>query len=431
MAAAFPTIIPSRALGLAGTVAPSNRIALGFVGLGQEGKLKNFRRLLGEKEVQVRGLCEVHGKRLHGAHLTMQTYAAIPDPKAYRDCILTGDFRELVTRDDIDGIVVSTPDHWHALISLWALRHGKDVLCEKPISHTIHEGRVVSDAVTRYGRVFQVASESRWAPSFLRAAQLVRNGRIGALRHIEVCMLGGFGSPGMRVSPQPKVQQPPDDFDYDMWLGPAPQAPFCFDRCLSYRFNFDYGGGNLCEWGPHLLDVVQWANNTEHTGPVEVYGTAEFPDDGLFNVPLDFDLTYTYADGLTLNCSTHGELLSEAFPAYIQFHGEDGWIRCGFGDFDASSDKLKKEQLGPGDDPLNPNPCTEHRAFLNAMLDRRQPYTPAEAGHRTATISHLGNIALRLGQRLQWNPATEKFVNNDAANRLVNPGMRAPWSLDL
>lgn len=429
--AGFPYIIPASALGADGTVAPGNRITLGFVGLGPEGKLKNLRRFMAEPDTQVVALCDVHEKRLRGAHLAMQTYAMVPSVNEYRQCLTTRDWRELIARDDIDAIVISTPDHWHVLPAVAAAQAGKDVFCEKPVSLTVHEGRVMSDTVRRYGRVFQVASEFRSMHFLVRACELVRNGRLGRLHTIRTEMFRGFGFPEFDTSPDWIAMSPPKDFDYDMWLGQAPEAPFTPRRCHgTSRFIFDYGGGNLTEWGPHINDIAQWGNNTDRSGPVSVDGRGVFPRKGLYNTATDFEITYEYANGVTFICKSGGEYLHKHDGCLIRFEGTEGWLQADGSGIEASSTRISDSVIGPEEIHLRTCREREHRDFLNCMKGRMETYAPAEVGHRTASVLHIGNISMRLGRKLQWDPDAERFVNDDEANRMLSRPMRSPWRLD-
>lgn len=424
--AAFPAIIPSSALGADGAVAPSNRIAMGFIGLGFEGKLKDLRGFMSHPDVQVVGLCDVNQKRLDGAHLSMQTYPRDPNPHAYRDCFTTRDWRELVARDDIDAIAIATPDHWHVLPAIAAAKSGKDVFCEKPVSLTVREGRALSDTMRRYGRVFQTATEIRAIPYFFQACELVRNGRIGKLQRMRAEIYRGFGSDCADVSPQPTpgpLSIPPT-FDYNMWLGPAPYAPFDPQRCnRTFRYFFDYAGGNLSDWGAHLNDIAQWANDSDHSGPVSVDGKGVFPRDGVYNTAIDWNITFEYANGVTFLC--------ESGPGFrLRLEGTDGWIEAAWDSIDASSEAILTTPIGPGEVHLRTCREGEIWDFINCVKSRRETYAPAEVGHRAASIAHLGNISMQLGRKLRWDPAAEQFLDDDSANRMLSRPMRSPWRLE-
>ena len=420
--AAFPAIIPSSALGADGHAAPSNRIALGFIGTGSHGVGMNLATFLWQKDAQVAALCDVDSARVRGALVFAKEHYKKNRPgESIEGCILTGDWREVIARDDVDAVVVSTPDHWHVLPAVAAARAGKDVFCEKPLTLTVREGRVLSDTIRAYGRVFQTASENRSKGNFLRAAELVRNGRIGRLHTIRTqlpvdkTVKYAHG----RVHPPAPA---PKGFDYDMWLGQAPEAPYTPGRChYHFRWILDYSGGSLTDWGAHLNDVAQWANDTEYTGPITVEGRGVFPKDGLYNTATEWKITFEYANGVRLICT-------DGSPA-IRFEGADGWIACTWDGFEASSPAIQNAVIGPGELHLRTCPEREQRDFLNCVKNRRAAYAPAEVGHRTVTLCHLGNIAMMLGRKLRWDPDAERFRNDESANRMLSRAMREPWTL--
>jgi len=429
-ALALPSIVPARALGAQGAVAPSNRIALGFIGLGTEGKEKNLRRFMAEPDAQVVALCDVHETRLRSAHLAMQAFAPEPDIEQFRGCMTTRDWREVIARDDVDAVVISTPDHWHALIAAAAAQAGKDVFCKKPISHTIHEGRVVADTVRQYGSVFQTATEFRSIADYIRACELVRNGRIGTLRHIETNLYRGFGTPDVTLSPLWKPMDPPEDFDYDMWLGPAPDAPFTLKRCHgTFRFIYDYGGGNITDWGPHINDIAQWGNNTDRTGPVNIEAVATFPNEGLFNTPTDFEVTYRYANGVTFACKTVGPELDKHGGCLVRFEGNDGWILADANGVQASSAAILNSVIAPEEIHLRMCPQGEHRDFLDCVKTRGKPKGNADAACNAHIVCHAANVALHLGRTVKYDNTKNEFIDDVEANRLRSEALREPWRL--
>jgi len=277
----------------------------------------------------------------------------------------------------------------------------------------------VADTVRRYGAVFQTSTEDRSIGIYHRMAELVRNGRLGRLQRIRVTLPAGPGDPG-----DPTPQPVPDGFDYDLWLGPAPWAPYCAGRIhWNFRWIVDYSGGQLTDWGAHLLDTAQWANDTERTGPVEVEGTGKCHDRGLYDTFHEYHLKYRYASGV--------ELLIDSGGTGIRFEGTDGWVQSGSWcqPIEASSRAILESRIGPEEIRLFTCPAGEHRNFLDCVKSRRDPYFPAEIGHRCSTVAHIGNIAMWTGRRLQWDPAAERFVGDEDANRYLSRAMRAPWSL--
>ena len=414
-ASAAPLILPSRVLGANGATAPSNKITLGFIGTGDHGRGVNLASMLTQPDAQIVALCDVDAKHLElGARMVAERGGApLPPSVLYRD------WRDVIARRDLDAIVISTPDHWHTPIAMAALRAGKDVLCEKP-TVTIHEGQLLAAAVRRYGRVYQASTEDRALPMYHRMAELVRNGAIGKLHTIRVQL--PKGDAGRRFVAIREDAVPPE-LDYEMWLGPAPHAPYQPER-VHYHFRWiqDYSGGMLTDWGTHLVDTAQWANNTDLSGPVTVEGTCEFGR-GLYNTAWDFDLTYVYRNGVRLRIENTGNGL--------RFEGDQGWVgnSAWRRPVEASSPEILDTIVPPEGVHLYTEPGREHRNFLDCVRSRRDPYFPIEKLHRLSSLLHCGNICLKLGRKLGWNPDTEEFVGDEAANRLRSRALRAPWHL--
>jgi len=409
---AAPRIVPSSALGRDEHTAPSERITLGFIGIGQHGFDVNLRAYLRHKDAQVVAVCDVDHKRM----LRAATY--INRHYGNTGCRKFGDFRELIGRDDIDAVMISTPDHWHTQMSMMAMLAGKDVQCEKP-TLTINEGKVLIHCVRKLGKVFQTSTEDRAIPVYHRMAELVRNGRIGKLRSIKVCLPQQPLRPG-----DPTPQRVPEHLDYEMWLGPAPHAPYTRDRVHhNFRWIEDYSGGIICDWGTHLFDTAQWANDTEHSGPVEVEGTGTYWSGGLFNTIKDYDVTFCYENGVTMNCKP-------GKPS-IKFIGSEGWVGNSNwnGPLEASSKEILDSVIGPEEIRLYTNPAGEHDDFLKCVRSRKDPYFPVDIGHRVSTVCHLANIAIRLGRKLKWDPVPEEFTGDAAALALMDRPRRDPWQL--
>lgn len=412
---AAPWIIPARALGMQGRPAASERIVLGFIGVGSMG-MGNLRGFRSAADTQVVAVCDVDRNRLAKAKSETESHYAQQEPGGtYRGCADYVDFRQLVARQDIDAVVVSTPDHWHVLPSVAAVRSGKDVYCEKPLSLTVAEGRALSDAVGRHGRVFQTGSQQRSSQNFRTACEMVRNRRIGKLHTIEVKL-----SPGKQTSVQ-QVQPVPPELDYDLWLGQAPVEPYTPLRChYNFRFISDYSSGQMGNWGAHHLDIAQWGHGSDRSGPIQVEGTGTFPTEGLWNNPVHFKVAYTYADGVKVLCSTSG--------SSVRFIGSEGEIFVSRERLTANPQSILSTPLTAHDLRLYDS-RNHHRNFLECIKNRRETAAPAEVAHRTATMAHLGNIAMILGRKLDWNPEKEQFVNDSSANRLLSRPMRSPWHL--
>jgi predicted dehydrogenase len=418
-AAAVPHVLTSDALGSPGRDPAAERITMGFIGVGSHGVGMNLRSFLPQKDAQAVVVCDVDANRTRSARdMVNARYADRTRSGTYDGCDATGDWRDVVARRDLDAVMISTPDHWHVPMSVAALKAGKDVICEKP-TLTVAEGRVLADTVQRYAAVFQLSTEDRSVAVYHRMAELVRNGRIGKLRRIRVKLPAGPGSPG-----DPTPRPVPKELDYDLWLGPAPWAPYCPGR-VQYHFRWvrDYSGGQLTDWGAHLIDTAQWANDTERSGPVEVEGTGRRHASGLYDTYHEYHLRYRYADGV--------EMLVDSGGVAIKFEGTDGWVgNNGWrGRLEASSPDLLTTRIGADEIRLFTCPAGEHRNFLDCVKSRRDPYFPAEIGHRCCSVMHIGNIAMDLGRKLRWDPAAERFDNDDTANLMLSRAMREPWGL--
>ncbi|HZO90243.1 MAG TPA: Gfo/Idh/MocA family oxidoreductase [Chthonomonadaceae bacterium] len=400
---AFPSIVPARALGRQEKVPASERITLGFIGVGGMGggHLDAFR---GDRQVEILAVCDVYEPNRSAAQNRVGT-----------QCAAYNDFRELLDRKDIDAVVIATPDHWHTRIAMSAAEAGKDIYCEKPLTLTIGEGRPLVNAVRRYGRVFQVGSQQRSDANFRYACELVRSGKIGKLHTVRT----GFGGGPQGGDPTPT--DPPSGLDWSFYQGPAPVAPFQKDRFgFNFRWFSDYSGGILTDWGAHHNDIAQWGTGYELSGPTEVEGTGTFPTEGAFDTVLTYDITYTYPNGVKLICRNdqHG----------AKFEGTDGWVHVDRGFLEASPKELLEIKLGPNDVHLYESPG-HHQDWLNCIRSRQKPICDVEIGVRSVTVCHLGNIAIRLGRKLQWDPAKERFVGDEEANRWLLRPYRAPWHL--
>jgi predicted dehydrogenase len=418
-ALAAPHVLTSMALGGPNAAPASERVNMGFIGLGGHGIGRNLRMFLPQKDARIAALCDVDAGHLDRGQRTAYNYLKGHGRGDEGKAMLqTGDFRRIIDHPDVDGVMVSTPDHWHCLISVLAIRAGKDVICEKP-TYNIHEGRVLADTVARYGAVFQTSTEDRSIAIYHKMAELVRNRRIGRLKHILVTLPASPGNPG---DPTPKPV--PKGFDWDLWLGPAPYVPYCPGRVhFMFRYVRDTGAGIIADWGTHLVDTAQWANDTERTGPVEIEGTGVRHMTGLYDTFYKYDVHYRYASGVTLRIKSGG--------TGIRFEGTDGWIESPSWrkPIQASRPDILARPIGPDEVHLYTNPAGEHRDFLDSVKTRRDPYFPAEVGHRCSSVMHLGNIAMELRRPLRWDPEREVFPDDPQANRLLHRPMRAPWTL--
>jgi predicted dehydrogenase len=430
---AFPTVIPGSALGLAGRPAPSNRINLAILGTGNQG-FNDIRSFLRDERVQIVAVCDANresggywegkvGGREPARRLVDEHYAVKGSAETSRSCEAIADFRDVLRRRDIDAVEICTPDHWHAVMVVEACKAKKDIYCQKPLSLTVSEGRTMSYAVNRSGVVFQTGSQQRSDERFRRAAELVRNGYIGDLRTVRVGMPSGrtdYAKTGAHKKPEPV----PPGFDYDMWLGPAPEAPYAQARChVNFRWIYDYSGGQVTDWGGHHPDCAQWGMGTELTGPVEIKNArAVFPPDELWNTATEFSFDAVYENGVVMTISNKEKM-------GVTFEGSKGTIYVNRGHLDANPKSLLDVKIKP--DGVHLYKSDDHfRNFIDCVISRRPTAAPVETAHRSITICHLGNIAMRLKrEKLAWDPRTEQIIGDDEAARMLNRPYRAPWSL--
>jgi predicted dehydrogenase len=415
-AAAFPYVVSASALGKAGSprqVAPSSRITLGMIGVGDHGTKVNLKNFLSNSDAQVVAVCDVDSSHVERARSIVNAKYGNDDCAAYKD------FREIIARDNIDAVAISTPDHWHALMSVMAAKTGKDVFCEKP-TLTVHEGRVLSDTIKRYAQVFQTASGIRSQFAYHRMCELVRNGRIGKVHTIHVYLPSGPHRPG-----DPTPMPVPAGVDYDMWLGPAPWTPYTKDKLhYQWRWVLDYSGGQLTDWGAHHISIAQWGNDTDLTCPVEVEGKGVFCEGGLYNTAKEYRIEYRYASGV--------KLIVESGTPGVRFEGDEGWISNSpdrRAPLIACPESILDSVIAPGEIHLYTCRAGEQRNFLDCVKSRRPCFYPEEVGHRVFTISHIGNISMMLGRKLRWDPNEERFINDAEANRMLSRSMRSPWHL--
>ena len=441
-ATGFPYLIRSSALGKAGTVAPSNRIVLGCIGLGGQGT-SNMYAFAASADVQIAALCDVDkgsdlydklyqfpGKSSAGLDSALDRlkkyYASKTSSGLYEGIDTYRDFRELLKRDDIDAVTVCTPDHWHGLISIAAAKAGKDIYCEKPLVNTIEEGKAVCKTVERYGRILQTGSHERSNDSVRFACELILNGRIGKLHTIKV-NLPNKDSHHETVRNTPSDQPEmavPEGFDYDMWLGCTPRVPYTQKRChFWWRFLTEYGGGEITDRGAHIIDLAQLANATDDSGPIEISAKGKVPRNCFYNAFMTYKFECKYANGVRMVGSSQGK-------RGLKFEGTEGriFVHIHGGRLTAKPTSLLKETIGPNEIHLGRSKG-HHRNFIDAVKTRAQPIAPAAVGHRTATICHLLNIAMQTKKSLKWDPVTEQITNDPEANRMLSRPMRGGWQL--
>ncbi|MBX3426215.1 MAG: Gfo/Idh/MocA family oxidoreductase [Pirellulales bacterium] len=428
-AAGAPYFVPASAFG---ANAPSNRITMGFIGTGNQGT-PIMQKFLAHPTCQGIAVCDVNvgsygyrGERdFYGREpaqaIVNEHYAERRSSGSYRGCDAYRDFRDLLARDDIDAVTICTPDHWHAPMALLAAEAGKDMYCEKPLSLTIAQGRTMVAAAERHRRVLQTGSHERSNPVVRQACELARNGYIGEVKSIlthvgEHNMIG----PGPGWQPMPV----PEGFDYDMWLGPAPAVPYHQDRCLyRFRFNYDYSGGQVTNFGAHSLDMAQWGLGMDDSGPVEVeYVDAKYlPEGSLFTAATHTTFKCRYATGVELTCTTAMP------PVKIVFEGSEGRISVEHGGLGFVTEPASLADVKLRDDQLLSTSVDHQLDFLNSVRTREKPCATGEIGHRSASLCHLGNIAIKLKTTVKWDPAAERFIGSAAANELLDRPSRNDW----
>jgi predicted dehydrogenase len=430
-ALAAPYYVPASVFG---AKAPSNRINVGCIGVGNQG-FPNLLRFLKQSDCQVIAVCDVnrgsHGYKepgdFYGREPAKQEverhYAKQTNSSSYQGCDAYNDFRELLSRDDIDAVMLAPPDHWHEPMTIAAAKAGKDIYCEKPLGRTIGGQQKMIEAVRKHERVLQTGNHERSNPLVRQACELVRSGAIGDVKRV-IANVGRHN----KVGPGPgwKEMPVPEGFDYALWLGPAPEAPYHQDRCLyNFRFNYDYAGGQITNFGAHSLDMAQWGLGADDAGPTDFeYIYADYlPKGSLFNAATHTFFRCKYKSGAIVECIT-------AEPSVrCEFEGTDGIVRIdNMGqNFVVLPAKLKPkpvidaEKYHSGDDHV--------RNFLDCVKSRSEPNAPVELGHRTASVCHLGNIAIELKAKLKWDPKAERFTGSrsDEANALLNREWRDDW----
>jgi predicted dehydrogenase len=422
-ASVLPTLVPASALGLNGNVAPSNRIVVASIGMGIIWDM-----FLRRKDTQFVAACDVQRARRENAKGIVDEYYGNNDCRDYND------FRELLARPDIDAVYIATPDHWHATMTIAAARAGKHVYCQKPLTRTIAEGEAVVRVVRDHDIIFQHGTQQRHDVKMLFGCELVRNGYIGELKHVKI------GSPqGQVCGPQP-VEPVPDGVDWNMWLGPAPWAPYTTRRMRAHDWYFfsDYSIGYIAGWGVHHADSAQQACGLDDTtGLIEVDARGQFPKDGPFDTPHRWNMNYRFANGVTWNWTDTPAW--DPLPDWndpvrhkmgIRLEGTEGWVFIWRGMVDAHPKSLLNVKIGPHDKVRLVQPGGEPIPdFIECVKRHQQTCAPADVGHRSTTLCSLGAISMQLGRKVLWDPANEQFVNDPQADRLRSRAMREPWTL--
>lgn len=434
--AGFPTIVPSSVFG---KNAPSNKINVAQIGCGRIARDHDLPGTMQHDIARVMAVCDLDSNRTKdGKKLVDAFYAKKMGKSNYMDTKMYDDHREMLLNKDIDAVIISTPDHWHSQPAIEAALAGKDVYLQKPTSLTIEEGRMLSDIIQKKGTILQVGTQQRSSPQFRIAAELVRNGRIGKIHTVKVGLPGDPSGPDAPAMPVPK------NLNYDMWLGSTPEVTYTeigvhpqegYGRPGWLRLE-QYGAGMITGWGQHHYDSAAWGMDTELTGPISVQATAEFPKSGLWNVHGDFMAKAEYANGITM-------YTTGSYPNGIRYEGTDGWIFVSRGSYVASaSDPVSKEKSSKALDASDPRILEskigengihlyksdeQHGNWLECIGSRKQPISPVEIGHRACSVCLITHISMQLGRKLNWNPDTERFTNDDEANTMLSRTQRKPY----
>lgn len=417
--------------------AAADRVALGVIGFGTiaHGTVRNF---LADERVQVVAVADpvsdlpnygyqgsMRGGRLVGQSIVEAYYAEWEKSGAYRGCKVYEDFREMLEREDLDAVYVATPDHWHCAATLLAARRGKHVYGQKPLSLTVAEGRRMARAVQDAGITFQTGSQQRSSAYFRTACEFIRNGRIGRVQHVKIGFSGGH-TDWSRLASRKQPEPVPPELNFDLWLGPASSRPYAPALLqLNWRHNWDFSGGLVTDWGAHHLDILQWALDADAGGPVRIENVvATLPaQTDLYNTPTAFAFDVVYANGVRAN-------VSDAHRNGLHFEGEDGRsIFVARGVLEMTPDELRRQKIEPGEIHLYESRLHE-RNFVDCVYSAQAPIAPVEVGHRSISIAHLANIAIRLGRTsLAWDPVTETIPGDAAANAMLSRPMRKDYAV--
>jgi predicted dehydrogenase len=429
-----PTIVPASVFG---KNAPSNRINIGAIGTGRMSR-GDMASVWGYNDVRIIATADVDANRVADAKQYVETYYTKKFGQPYSGVTTYGDYRDLLANKDIDAVLIGTPDHWHAKNAIDAVQAGKHVYLQKPASLTIAEGRKMSDAVNASGRILQIGSQQRSMPQFRIACELVRNGRIGDLKEIEIRLPGD--PPGGNAEEMPI----PEGLNYEMWLGQTPYVPYTVDRVHPQK-GYDrpgwlrceqFGAGMITGWGAHHFDIAHWAMDREYSGPIEISGKAEFASNGLWDVHGLYETEMLYDNGVIVRGTTD----TPEKPNGLLFTGTKGWIFVSRGSYTATPNdpiSTKSESLRASDpkilSPLGEDDIhlyvsdSHHGNWLDSIRTGKKNITPAEVGHRSCTACLLQHIAMKLNRKLYWDPILERFKNDDEANAMIARPHRPPY----
>ena len=408
----FPYLVSSSALGKADSVAAGDRIVMGVIGVGGRGRavMQSFLEL---SDAQVVAVCDVNKERCQLAR------RMVDEKYNQRGCKTYHDFSEILSRPDIDAVLIASPVFWHVIMATEAAKQGKDMYMEKPAGLSFAEAKILRQTIHRYGRVFQFGTQQRSGRNFRFACELARNGRIGKVHTIRVGVPAGDFN---KKFPQKPV---PQGLDYQAWLGPAQWSPYteAILNGWTHELISPYSLGFISAWGVHHLDIAQWGNGTELTGPTEVEGTAVFPDEGVLDCAKSWEVNLRYPNGVTIHFTDNTKNRQG-----VRFEGEKGWVHVNRQGISASPESLLKETMGPDEIRL-PASDNHSKNFLDCMRTRQQTVAPVDVAVRSDMLCQLSDIAVRLGRRLKWNPGKEELINDTQATRMLTRSMRSPWHL--
>jgi len=411
----LPQIIPSSVFGMGGRIAPSDRIVIGSIGTGSQG-MSNMRDFLKLKDaVQFVAVCDVDAKHLAIAKETVDL------ANKNSDCRTYGDYRDFLEKEKLDAVSLALPDHWHGIIYTEAANRKLNIYGEKPICRTIHDGQTIVNAVKKNNIIWQTGSWQRSEPNFHRGAELAINGRVGKISYIEAGLPDGGRGIGT-----PPVKEIPPELNWEMWLGPALKVPYRGVCHWDWRWILDYSGGQLTDWAGHHIDIANWGAGLEHTGPVEISGKGVYPFDGIFNVPVEYDIRCKYENGIEMRVANASRL---PLGMGTTWHGDLGWVHVDRGGIITASDpKILDEEIGENEIHLYKSD-NHWQNFIDCVRSGKQAIAPVDVAYRAISVALLGEIAMTTGQTIKWDPDREEIIGNPVASRLLSRPYRQPWNL--
>ncbi len=411
----FPSVIPSSVLGMGGNIAPSDRIVMGAIGTGSQGMSNMVDFLNLGNTIRFVAVCDVDSLHLAKAKETADKANKSTDCRTYAD------FRELLEKEKLDAVSIALPDHWHGIIYTAAANKKLHVYGEKPICRTIKDGQVIVEAVRRNNIIWQTGSWQRSQEHFRRGAELVRNGRIGKIKFIEVGLPDGGRGIGT-----PPVKDVPPELNWEMWLGPAPKVPYRGVSHWDWRWILDYSGGQLTDWAGHHIDIANWGADLEHTGPVEITGSGIYPPEGIYNAPVEYDFLCKYENGIEMRVANASRLKHGMGTTW---YGDLGWIHTDRGNIITASDpKILYEKIGEKEIHLYKSD-NHWSNFIDCVRSGKQAVAPVEVAYRAISVGLLGEIAMTTGEKITWDPVKEEIIGNKRASRLLGRPYRQPWNL--